>query len=84
MQLADAKRKPREQLNMLADRLFPGDGVIPIQPLVNALIARGYEGWWTVELFNLDYAAAPAEVIAARAAASAGALFQEHTAGASA
>jgi 2-keto-myo-inositol isomerase len=84
VQLADAKRKPREQLNMLADRLFPGDGVIPIQPLVNALVARGYDGWWTVELFNLDYAAAPAETIASRAAASAAALFQIHVAGATA
>jgi sugar phosphate isomerase/epimerase len=82
VQLADAKNKPRDQLNMLADRLFPGDGVAPVQPIVNALVARGYSGWWTVELFNPDYAAASAEVIAARAAASARALFQQHTAGA--
>jgi sugar phosphate isomerase/epimerase len=82
VQLADAKNKPRDQLNMLADRLFPGDGVIPIQPIVNALIARGYNGWWTVELFNPDYAVGSAEAIAARAEASARALFQHHTAGA--
>jgi 2-keto-myo-inositol isomerase len=75
VQLADAKPKPREELNMLEDRVFPGEGVAPVQQIVDALIERGYNGWWTVELFNPDYAAAPAESIAASAFAATSRLF---------
>jgi sugar phosphate isomerase/epimerase len=75
VQLADAKNKPRAQLDMLADRLFPGEGVVPIQAIVDALVARGYDGWWTVELFNPDLARLDPASLAARAAASAAALF---------
>jgi sugar phosphate isomerase/epimerase len=71
VQLADAKPKPTEQLNMLEDRLYPGEGVAPVQQIVNVLAARGYNGWWTVELFNLDYAAADPRAVAARAFSSA-------------
>jgi 4-hydroxyphenylpyruvate dioxygenase len=66
VQLADAKPLPRDQLNMLEDRLLPGEGVAPVGEVVARLAARGYAGWWTVEIFNPDYAA-----LAPRAAANA-------------
>jgi sugar phosphate isomerase/epimerase len=89
VQLADAKDKPLAQLDMLADRLFPGDGVVPLQRIVDALVAHGYEGWWTVELFNPDFAQLDPALLATRAAAAAAALFERpstdrKTAGASA
>ncbi|MGF6771785.1 2-keto-myo-inositol isomerase [Paraburkholderia sp. GAS199] len=74
VQLADAKDKPVAQLDMLADRVFPGEGVAPVRAIVDALVAHGYDGWWTVELFNPAYASEAAGSIAARAAASALAL----------
>lgn len=81
VQLADAKDKPAAQLDMLADRLFPGEGVVPVQAIVNALLARGYDGWWTVELFNPDFARIDRASLAARAAASATALFDNSLTG---
>lgn len=79
VQLADAKPKPREQLNMLEDRLFPGDGAAPVRQIVDALVERGYDGWWTVELFNPDYAAAPPAAIAAQAFAASKLLFDQRS-----
>ncbi|MFM0201942.1 sugar phosphate isomerase/epimerase [Paraburkholderia fungorum] len=76
VQLADAKDKPLAQLDMLADRLFPGEGVAPVQTIVDALVAHGYDGWWTVELFNPDFARLDPASLASRAAASAAALFE--------
>lgn len=64
VQLADAKPLPVEQLNMLADRLFPGTGVAPVEEIVSVLTRRGYQGWWTVELFNPEYAEADPYVVA--------------------
>jgi 2-keto-myo-inositol isomerase len=75
VQIADAKPKPRSTLNMLEDRLFPGEGVAGVPAIVDALVARGYDGWWTVEIFNPDFVQAPADQIAGRAFASASALF---------
>lgn len=73
VQLADAKPIPREQLNMLEDRLYPGEGVAPIESIVAMANEAGYSGYWTVELFNPEYAKQPAADVvkhAYRAAAS--------------
>jgi 2-keto-myo-inositol isomerase len=56
--------------------VFPGEGAADVQSIVDALIAHGYDGWWTVELFNPEYANADAAVIAKRAAQSARGLFR--------
>lgn len=76
VQLADALDKPREQLDMLADRVYPGTGAAPVQQIVDALVARGYDGWWTVELFNPAYAKDDPLTVAMHAAKSATALFR--------
>jgi 2-keto-myo-inositol isomerase len=79
VQLADAKPKPRAALNMLEDRLFPGDGVAGVKEIVNALVQQGYDGWWTVEIFNPDFVHVPADEVAARAYATTRALFSSHS-----
>ncbi|WP_233838604.1 sugar phosphate isomerase/epimerase family protein [Paraburkholderia sp. ZP32-5] len=71
VQLADARPKSCETLDMLADRVFPGEGAADVSTLVDALVAHGYHGWWTVELFNPDYARVDPHTIAAHAASSA-------------
>lgn len=35
-----------------ADRVIPGDGVIPLAPLIKATQATGYAGSWVVEIFS--------------------------------
>lgn len=75
VQLADAKPLPRERLNMLEDRLFPGEGVAPVRQIISILSERGYAGWWTVELFNPDYAAMDPLTVARRSYETALASF---------
>lgn len=53
--IADAKPKPRHELNMLKDRLIPGEGIIPLKDLVNAVKKKGYNGFFTIEIFNEEY-----------------------------
>ncbi len=77
VQLADAKPKPAETLNMLEDRLFPGEGAAPVRDVVLLLLKRGYSGWWNVELFNPDFRAMPPGMVARKAYTAAAALFDE-------
>jgi 2-keto-myo-inositol isomerase len=76
VQLADAKALPREQLNMLADRLYPGEGVAPVRDIVLLLARGGYTGFWTVEIFNPDYARLPPSDVARRAYDSAATILR--------
>jgi 2-keto-myo-inositol isomerase len=76
VQLADALDKPREQLDMLADRVYPGTGAAHVQQIVDALVAKGYDGWWTVELFNPAYAKDDPLTVASTAAKTTTALFR--------
>ena len=80
VQLADAKPLPRAKLNMLEDRVFPGEGVAGVGQVVSALSRRGYTGWWTVELFNPAYAEADSVWVARKARATASALLKHPTA----
>ncbi|HLA16904.1 MAG TPA: sugar phosphate isomerase/epimerase [Candidatus Limnocylindrales bacterium] len=52
--LNDAPPKPPREIED-ADRLLPGDGVIRLAELVDALRARGYGGPWSLETFNPTY-----------------------------
>ena len=38
-----------------ADRVYPGDGVAPLVPLLRDLHALGFKGMLSLELFNRDY-----------------------------
>lgn len=50
----DAEDMPRKQLQD-ANRLFPGDGVIPLKEIIRRLRRIGYEGVASVELFRPEY-----------------------------
>jgi 2-keto-myo-inositol isomerase len=47
-----------------AQRVFPGDGVAPLKDLLRDLVAIGYRGVLSLELFNRDYWQKDALVIA--------------------
>jgi sugar phosphate isomerase/epimerase len=45
---------PRETIRD-ADRVYPGDGVAPLTPALQALFATGFRGTLSLELFNPEY-----------------------------
>ncbi len=61
--LNDAPPKPPREIED-ADRVLPGRGVIRLEALVESLLEAGYRGPWSLETFNPDYWAAPAEDVA--------------------
>jgi len=52
--LDDAEDLPPERLTD-AQRLLPGDGVIPLRELVRQIEMLGYDGPWSIELFRPEY-----------------------------
>jgi sugar phosphate isomerase/epimerase len=54
---------PREKVTD-AHRVYPGDGVAPLQPLFRDLAAIGYRGFLSLELFNREYWKQDAETVA--------------------
>lgn len=49
-----------------ADRVYPGDGIAPVVNVLRTLIASGFDGALSLELFNRDYWQQPAADVAAR------------------
>ncbi|MEO8268258.1 MAG: TIM barrel protein, partial [Aureliella sp.] len=47
-----------------ADRVYPGDGVAPITQILHALVASGFDGTLSLELFNREYWKLPALEVA--------------------
>jgi 2-keto-myo-inositol isomerase len=45
---------PREEIND-SHRVYPGDGVCPLPPILRTLDATGFRGMLSLELFNRDY-----------------------------
>lgn len=45
---------PREELED-EDRVFPGDGILPLPQILRDLAVTGYEGCVSLELYNPDY-----------------------------
>lgn len=37
------------------DRVYPGDGVCPLKPIIAELVANGFDGYFSLELFNPQY-----------------------------
>ena len=54
---------PREELED-RHRVFPGEGIIPLEPIAAALLDKGYAGFFSLELFNEDYWAADPYLVA--------------------
>jgi 4-hydroxyphenylpyruvate dioxygenase len=69
----DAKLDRREMLRNY--RLFPGEGSRPIRELVERMMATGYEGPFSAEVFNARYRAADPRFVAMRGMESLKALF---------
>jgi sugar phosphate isomerase/epimerase len=49
--LSDVKNVPREKATV-ADRTFPGEGVMPLTYIVSTLVRRGYQGPFSVEIMG--------------------------------
>jgi len=45
---------PRESIGD-KHRVFPGDGVCPLPEIIRKLIAHGFQGTFSLELFNPEY-----------------------------
>lgn len=45
---------PREQMKD-SDRVYPGDGVAPLDRIIQILMSNGFEGAFSLELFNRTY-----------------------------
>lgn len=69
----DAKLERREMLRNY--RLFPGEGNRPIRDLVERMLATGYQGPFSAEVFNARYRAADPRFVAKRGMESLKALF---------
>lgn len=74
--LNDAPPKPPREIED-ADRLLPGRGVIRLTSLIESLRAAGYRRPWSLETFNPDYWAAPAEEIALEGRAAVARVLDE-------
>lgn len=51
---------------MDSDRVYPGDGIAPVSDVIKSLVASGFSGALSLELFNKDYWKQPAEEVAKR------------------
>ena len=65
VQLADAPELSMDVLSWSRHfRNFPGQGTLPVAAFVRAAIAAGYRGPLSLEIFNDEFRAAPARLIA--------------------
>ncbi len=58
--LDDMAGKPGELSNCNSDRVLPGAGVLDLHALIGALERHGYDGYFSIEMFNDDLWALPA------------------------
>jgi sugar phosphate isomerase/epimerase len=70
----DSEDRPLEELRD-ADRLYPTLGVIPAAAMLRPLIANGYRGAFSVEVFREEYWQRPVDQIAREAKAGLDALI---------
>ena len=57
----DMRDKPAELSNCNSDRVLPGQGILDLRALFGRLEAYGYRGFYSIELFNEELWAMPAE-----------------------
>jgi 2-keto-myo-inositol isomerase len=50
----DVEKMPKDKIED-ANRLFPGDGVIPLKEIVDAVRSTGFDGVASVEIFRPEY-----------------------------
>jgi len=52
--LSDAPEMALDKLKD-ADRVFPGEGVIPLRDILQVINEKGYQGYFSLELLNPTY-----------------------------
>jgi 2-keto-myo-inositol isomerase len=67
---ADTPRQPPVEVAEQKDRAFPGEGIAPLQRILNKLVEKGYNRALSLELFDMDVRRTDPAVIAARALAT--------------
>ncbi len=68
--LDDMRDKPGDLSDCNADRVLPGQGVLDLRALIVALERYGYDGFFSIEMFNAELWALPAAEAARRCYAS--------------
>jgi 2-keto-myo-inositol isomerase len=58
--------KPPELSNCNSDRVLPGEGILDLPAILGQIERHGYEGAFSIELFNEDLWAMPVEEAARR------------------
>ena len=56
----DMRDKPGDRSDCNGDRVLPGEGVVGVRRLIEHLEAHGYDGYFSIEMFNADLWAKPA------------------------
>jgi 2-keto-myo-inositol isomerase len=64
--LDDMRDKPGELSNCNADRVLPGEGILDLAALIAALERHGYQGFFSIEMFNEELWQLPAGEAARR------------------
>lgn len=65
VQLADAPRLSLDPLSWSRHfRVFPGQGQLPVADFLRAVLATGYDGPLSLEVFNDEFRSAPARMVA--------------------
>jgi 2-keto-myo-inositol isomerase len=64
-----------------ADRLFPGEGDLPLEAICRPLVARGFEGLFSLELFRPEYWQWEPQRVAERGYATLAAIAERAAAG---
>jgi sugar phosphate isomerase/epimerase len=75
--LCDAIPLPRQELVGFRHRTVPGEGIIPVVPLVRLLWSAGYRDYFAVEILNPDLWAEDLQALATRAARACRAALAE-------
>ena len=70
----DCEGRPKEELTD-GHRLWPGEGVIPLEEMIGAVARKGYRGFLSVEIFREEYWKDDVEGITRRAKESLEALL---------
>ena len=66
MHVDDMRDKPAELSNCNSDRVPPGRGILDLHALFGRLEEHGYRGFFSIEMFNEELWAMPAEQAAKR------------------
>lgn len=68
--LNDMRDKPGDLSNCNSDRVLPGEGILDLEALIATLERYGYNGYFSIEMFNEDLWHLPAAEAARRCYAS--------------